>query len=126
MDTFPYTSLGRRYTRGYPNERIIDTGMVPLRLGNGVLRVRDWLGQAIVGYDCRLDQLTLTAVEIFKTFYDNHRGAAFYWTHPVTELTYESLFDPETPYLLTPDPMRRSQYSLDFTILPAVPTAAVD
>jgi len=126
MDTSPISALSRSYTLGFPKRSILDSGVAAMQLGNGVLRTREELGQAIVAYDCRLDGLTADDKEIIEDFYTDHRAETFYWSHPKTYLTYESRFDPESPPQVTPMPGVLDHYIAELRILPVVPTTAVD
>lgn len=121
MNTFPYTSLSRQYTRGHPKPVILDTGIVPMELGSGVLRIRDELGRDIVAYDCRIDQLTPDDVSLLTAFRTANRAAHFWWFNPHDGATYESVYDPSGNYSLQPDPNRRNRWILECRIRIVVP-----
>ncbi|MDD2777970.1 MAG: LamG domain-containing protein, partial [Methanocellales archaeon] len=126
MKTFPYHALTRGYALGYPQPRRLDSGVTPMRLGVGILRVRDELGQPIDAYDCLIEAVPAADATIFNDFYDEHRAEEFYWADPHTYLTYEAVFDPANPPQVTPHPQAYGRWDLRFTILPTLPTEPVD
>ena len=127
MKTFPLHLLTRSYTLGTPRPRILDSGVASMRLGNGVLRARDELGQAIVAYDLKLTALPAADADLVDDFYLEHaRGVTpFYWAHPLKALTYSVGFDPDTPPQIVPSTEVPGAYDVDVMILPVVPTIAV-
>lgn len=126
MKTFPYSSFSRGYALGYPQPRRLDSGVTPMRLGVGILRVRDELGQPIDAYDCLIEAVPSADKTTFVDFYDEHRAEEFYWVDPYSYLTYEAVFDPANPPQVTPQPQVVGHWDLRFTILPTLPTEPVD
>ena len=122
MKTFPYSSFSRGYALGYPQPRRLDSGVTPMRLGVGILRIRDELGQPIDAYDCLIEAVPAADATIFNDFYDDHRAAEFYWADPYSYLTYEAVFDPDNPPQVRPHPQAYGRWDIRFTILPTVPT----
>lgn len=81
MAHFPYYMLTHAYLIGTPEWRILDSGVVAMRMGNGVLRVRDEFGQAVYAIDLKFAGLSAADAAILFAFKATHkRGVSlFYW-----------------------------------------------
>ncbi len=126
MKTFPIHALSRPYTQGYPRPVTIDSGVAAMQLGNGALRTRDELGQAIEAHELRIEGLTGADAGLLRDFYSAHRAATFYWADPEDYATYESRFDPGTPPVIVPAADLPGRHDATIRLLPVVPTAAID
>jgi len=123
METFP--TLTRRSALGHPRPVVLDSGVASMRLGNGLLRTRDELGQAIAAYDDLRPYAPAADATAFDAFYTANRAALFYWTHPVTSTTYVVRFDPENPPQVTPRNDAEEYYDITYRVLPQTPPEVV-
>lgn len=132
MQTFPYYLLTRPYAAGTPIWRPTDSGTATMRLGNGILRTRDELGQSLYAIDCRIEAMTQTDALAVWSFIQAHRAATFYWPDAKVGYLSSSLyetwqvqFDPESPPSLVPTDSVLDTYDVHMILLPVLPTVSV-
>ena len=125
MKTFPHHALTRGYLLGYPQKPILDSGVVAMQLGNGVLRTRDELGADVTARDLRYECLTAADITILENFRDDHRATTFYWADNKTYLTYECRFDPTAPPQVVPNAVTPNHYDYQARLLPVLPATTV-
>ena len=125
MKTFPHHALSRGYLLGYPQKPILDSGVVAMQLGNGVLRTRDELGADVTARDLRYECLTAADITILENFRDDHRATTFYWADNKTYLTYECRFDPTAPPQVVPNAVTPNHYDYQARLLPVLPATTV-
>ena len=126
MKTFPHHALSRGYLLGYPQKPILDSGVVAMQLGNGVLRSRDELGADVTARDLRYECLTAADIAILENFRADHRATTFYWADNKSYLTYECRFDPANPPQVVPHAEVPNHYDYAARLLPVLPTVSVD
>ena len=125
METFPIHALSRPYTAGSPCRVVFDSGVASMTLGDGVVRTRDALGQALIAHEVELHGLSSADNTILEDFYAAHRADTFWWADPLSYVTYECRYDPMSPPRISPRADMPRYYDAVIRLLPVVPTASV-
>ncbi len=134
MTAFPIHHLSRSYLLGTPDWRVIDSGVDSMRLGNGVLRTRDRLGQAVYAIDLSFRGLTTADARILHGHYLSHKRGATPFLWPNTSIdslaetlyeTYWCSYDSTTPERIVPQENGYGLWNATITLIPALPTVAV-
>lgn len=133
MIVFPYHAISRAYTLGTPIWRQIQSGVAAMELANGVMRTREELGQAVYAIDLRLEGLSQADALVIWAFCRTYRASTFWWSDPkvgpfstAAYETWECCFDPASPPQITPRPNTHDCYDASITLLPILPTVAVE